>query len=990
MMKNFKLSTDNLSKEDNFRIWNNIYQENPEIYLELQLAKFRAEKAYIELVNYLEDLKGKGGYTTSDIDELTSEAPKERLLDYWEQAGLPGTASEFFASYVSENTHKLGLKNEADYDPKLPPMSYKDENGNMVKGNSREARNNLLLRLIQARMSDKATIKDRITPGSFAKASAAARLMRELEYNDVTKHYNARTRTVNIDAVKAQIEQAGKDSDPEPNYDPSDISTLLYFNKQNQIAAKVIGIAANQNSNHAYLSIAKSCKIKTPIKFGYHVESGLDNFIHPENQSEIDSNVAEFLAAAVDAVKDPVLNYLNINIYTAAMGVMLARLGYSTEEIGLLFTQPIILDICKEASKTGCNIQTAIKRICKRWYKKAANDPTKREIKDEDIAPNVAELMQDVDSKIAESSKLAGNKVAFKENKDATADLNLVKEQIQIASIFSNIAAVSSELNDFIAVTKYTASNSVGSTAGHFYNQQMRLHEYIEKALSDDALIDIEISDSQKLPIDDSQELLDMSLIDYMLKMSLNRFAFEQLMFDSNRKIIKKISESKYFPYESRLFKEVRRIVAENSTMGVLPAKLIDRLHEDLHVFCLMSISNSIFTREVKGLIVTTKYYNAKDYYEEAFAIDLKQWLEKKENEKYKSMPIFSSLRIAQDAKGKYYISMTASESGERIEDNIITNSWAEAYANPELKEITERLFIYNFLKTGFTFSPLSFTHLVPSIIPSSMMIGIMGDPITGEQKNVSYADVLEALNSGDSGIIGDDVLNDFLDQFMANHADDYGLIPTITSTEQKEVLEEKMFEDRKQLKQITITNDDLLNTFTDTIQKATNKKDDNGKRIYVPVKYFTVKLNGITYLYSLSEKDSIYGGDLTPKLVYNAVEIKGKTNSRVSYQPTGNQAYQRPTTFDYSDTDGNIVDETNGTTDDTPDGNDIPTFEEFSRTKRGGIVFRLRKSGIPSSEVAAQAEQELRAMYEEIQNSKDPVMFVDENGEKKPSCGKP
>ena len=255
-MKNFKLSTDNLSKEDNFRIWNNIYQENPEIYLELQLAKFRAEKAYIELVNYLEDLKGKGGYTTSDIDELTSEAPKERLLDYWEQAGLPGTASEFFASYVSKNDHRLGLKNEADYDPSLPPMSYKDADGNIIKGNSREARNNLLLRLIQARMSDKATIKDRITPGLFAKASAAARLMRELEYNDVTKHYNARTRTVNIDAVKAQIEQAGKDSDPEPNYDPSDISTLLYFNKQNQIAAKVIGIASIQNSYHAYLSIA--------------------------------------------------------------------------------------------------------------------------------------------------------------------------------------------------------------------------------------------------------------------------------------------------------------------------------------------------------------------------------------------------------------------------------------------------------------------------------------------------------------------------------------------------------------------------------------------------------------------------------------------------------------------------------------------------------------------------------------------------------------
>ena len=45
---------------------------------------------------------------------------------------------------------------------------------------------------------------------------------------------------------------------------------------------------------------------------------------------------AELLSASVDAVKDPVLNYLNLNEITANAAAGLARLGYSTTEIGLL------------------------------------------------------------------------------------------------------------------------------------------------------------------------------------------------------------------------------------------------------------------------------------------------------------------------------------------------------------------------------------------------------------------------------------------------------------------------------------------------------------------------------------------------------------------------------------------------------------------------------------------------------------------------------
>jgi hypothetical protein len=70
--------------------------------------------------------------------------------------------------------------------------------------------------------------------------------------------------------------------------------------------------------------------------------------------------MAEFLAASVDAVKDPTLGYLNLNTLTAAPGAMLARLGYTMDEIALLFNQPIIKEICNYAFNNQISIDKAL------------------------------------------------------------------------------------------------------------------------------------------------------------------------------------------------------------------------------------------------------------------------------------------------------------------------------------------------------------------------------------------------------------------------------------------------------------------------------------------------------------------------------------------------------------------------------------------------------------------------------------------------------
>jgi hypothetical protein len=109
---------------------------------------------------------------------------------------------------------------------------------------------------------------------------------------------------------------------------------------------------ANHNTAHAYATLFDKLQLKVPVAFGSHVGDALSDFVHRDNtqmRNYSELMVAELLAASVDAVKDPVLNYLNITSVTANVAALLARLGYSMYDIGILLNQPIIKNFCEKA-----------------------------------------------------------------------------------------------------------------------------------------------------------------------------------------------------------------------------------------------------------------------------------------------------------------------------------------------------------------------------------------------------------------------------------------------------------------------------------------------------------------------------------------------------------------------------------------------------------------------------------------------------------------
>ena len=110
--------------------------------------------------------------------------------------------------------------------------------------------------------------------------------------------------------------------------------------------ARLIGVYANHSSNHALI---QQTQLKLSDEHGSFILNGkkltsLHNIMNDEKEY-ISKNNAGYLAAAVDAAKDPVLADINQNSFTADASMLLSRAGYNPIEVGLLMTQPIIKDI---------------------------------------------------------------------------------------------------------------------------------------------------------------------------------------------------------------------------------------------------------------------------------------------------------------------------------------------------------------------------------------------------------------------------------------------------------------------------------------------------------------------------------------------------------------------------------------------------------------------------------------------------------------------
>lgn len=759
----------------------------------------------------------------------------DRLYKYWDKAGLPFSYREAFNQFIADRN----IVSFEEYDLSKPPYE-----------NTRAARNNMLLNLVQRRLEDEETFEERFTPGGFPNSSEAARIMRELNYGNVDEFVH--NGVVDFNALKAKAQD--KSSDPEPNYDPSDPLTIITYNQQNQVAAKLIGIFANQNTNHAISSLLDAFKLRKPISFAGHSYSDLKN---PPKGVDVSRNSRELLAASVDAVKDPVLNFLNLNTITSNAGAMLVRLGYTPMEVGLLFNQPIIQAVCEESFNNSIDVNTAIRNIFERYSKgKGVPKYYASDFPSNKLAMNIIEYREGLEN---DDSLL----------EDGEDEKEFIENQLKVLSLFNDILKTANEVNQFVTSTKFTASNAVGSTAGDFYSQQIKVSNYLKRMKSNKSSIVMKASPLIANPISDSYKITSDKAT-YIESLLNNPLAYEQAMYDANKAVMDVLR--KYFPYETPMYSKTRNRLRALTRSNSLDADTINNMHRDFLVYILTQQGNSMFNPEYP----MDNGMSARDYYTKVFPRETFEYLEN--NPSIKELPIFQYMQFTTD-EARDTINMSVQGIGglDPVQREAIKESWIELLdENPKL---AIDLFMYNFYKSGFTFTPFSFMNLVPTEVKESIMIENKHDPVTDKYESKSYLQFLDEVLEG-TAITGDNLIENFLQQYILNHTDNRNLIYRPSG------------QTLKAIKSLAIVNGSTVNSFEIDLakfegdEKAILISDDSleeGDVAFVPC----ISIDGILYMCDSTNKNFNVSSDGT--MTYKKVNKLGTTNQTVRYLPYSN-----------------------------------------------------------------------------------------------------
>ena len=777
--------------------------------------------------------------TYSNIKDVLKEAREEdtesldRLYKYWDKAGLPYSYKEAFAQFIADR----GYISFESYDFSKSPLD-----------NTRAARNNMLIKLIQERLMDYETFEQRYTPGGFANASKAARTLRELLFGNLEGIVSRGT--VDFSAIAERAKDIK--SDPEPNYDPSDPMTIITYNQQNQVAGKLIGIFANQNTNHAFSSLMSEFTLKDPIRFAGH---SYNDLLHAPEGIDVDLNVAEFLAASVDAVKDPVLNFLNLNTITADAGAVLARIGYTTQEIGLLFNQPIIKEICEYSFNNGVTADIAMREVVKNYMGDDTESPKANP--DEDFSINKLAL------------NIVNDRVMRDRGKNAMDNQSFKADQLKVAELFSQIQTVAGDISQFVTSSKFTASNAVGSTFGDLYSQQMKVKNYIDRFVikkGKNALsVNMKVTDIIDSPITNNTNLYGSNQ-EYLESLIENPLSYEQAMYDMNRRAGMLLNS--YYPYNTPSYSGARNRLAELTKSNFLDADTINSIHSDMLVYMLSQQEDSLFNGEMPA----KDGIPAREYYTKHFAKEVFNTLES--NPDLKSLPLFQYMQFVTNEKtGDISMNVQGIGGLAPYQKDELKESWAELLKTEP--DLARDLFMYNFYKLGFTFSPLAFMNLAPTELKLAIKVGRKWDSSANDGNGAwverSYVDFLNDVKEGTVTANSEK----FAKQYILNHLDNRRLVFTAKGS------------NLKYLKTLVYKNGEAVSNFTLDVNKlGDDAKNYTIKDSTLPKNCVAFRpcivVDGITYMCdSSNDKFNVsYDGSIT----YYKVSQLGTTNKSLQY----------------------------------------------------------------------------------------------------------
>lgn len=698
----------------------NVYTHNKRKALE-DFRKLSSDQATKDLINSI--FKVHGNKTDEDLN--TEDLEKE---------------DTGFKEWFEEN------KSKYEYDqPRIRKVRY--NNNKAPEANNRRQRNNMIIDIAFGILTHKDTAEKINNPGSFAKAKLAARIATITNDRDILNSYIEENGLNDINDVIQSLLNADLDTldDILNRYkeerNPLSVDTFIYNHRQNMTGDALIGMYANNTTMQAKFQRTRLA-LKANNSFvvnGRKIQSLHEAYVQIGNTSErISKNCANFSAASVDNVKDPVLADLLQNTRTANIAGFMLRAGMSIQEIGLFFTQPIVRE-CIE--KTG-HVK-GLKKLIKSYINKLKSLGGGVELKnilEKDFTSQ--ELLSNI--LLFNGTKWAGNEVAERGDVDIR---DILASNIQSATLFMHIADMSESMSALTQICRADSPNgAIARSIARMKNQTHKVDSYIRKSRKDDfPFVGIEgimrnNFISPEMSIDEMRTRLNGATMP-MLQ------AFYSLGIDFGQKL-----DSKYFaqlnPYVNELVEELFR----NSPFDRLDDSLLEKFYSELVTFGLSKTSTF-------GNDENNTFDQKRDYYLYDFPRDFINTITNTANKEIANLSAIRKLRvkngkIVMDRSGRLTPAMR--EMLMRDFDTLL-------YMDETARKLAVDLFMYSYYQDGFNFGPNSFGNFFSTNFITSI------------------PEVVNSLRDMSFNISSESYWNRFLEQFYSNHLND-GILPTFSS----------------------------------------------------------------------------------------------------------------------------------------------------------------------------------------------------------------
>lgn len=440
--------------------------------------------------------------------------------------------------------------------------------------------------------------------------------------------------------------------------------TQVQFYKQNSAAASLIGVfAVNKvahatlESNDIFLDVSEICGNDdftiAGTTFGGRMQ--IDQKYDREG-TLIGKTLGSLVSASADAVKDPILNLMNVNMTTAGMLNTMLRLGMTFNDAALFLSQDVIERLLNQFNRENLSNYVSLDSLINKWldeYRRKYNIDDSSNINIEPLSTE--ELVNGLTS----------------EEHDAT--------DYKVLLAFQKMRSLTDAMRKPTYATRF---NSISSAVGPLIVDNLIIEHKMSQFIDANTDNGTHFYTADDVPVD-----IDDIFFDHpVLKQFARTVDIAKSLFSD-------------MPAGSTGF---RNLLAQ------LPKDIADNMYGDKKLLDQFSNFYQSYLLVQSGVINPK---NLKDY-----ATAFPKWfIEQNFKTKYPNNELIQAIRMnVAKSTGHPYLSINITGMDEQRKEEL-RSAWIDLHkVDPKLSKM---LFDYSFFRAGIGFSPKTFMALVPTYV---------------------------------------------------------------------------------------------------------------------------------------------------------------------------------------------------------------------------------------------------------------------------------